>query len=287
MRSAGVSGLGLALALASSGCFTSFVAVQASGHPEILDESVRESAVPLGGPREELHVRMPLAIEYDAPTPAPATTGGTGATPSAPAVARPFQLSCTVTQRGQDTVYHAAFRYGHTWKWATAIMFAVEAGAAALTYASNSSDPGTQLGAALLAADAIGTGVIAFAPREEIYRSEVKPVDTLVRTDCPDGLALDVGGEPFAVDAAGRLGELGTTALADWMRSPHGALRLTLGGQEVPLPIGGAEQCAWHLAHDPATRTVTPGPAACGRQVPPRDVAADLIVPLGTLTRAE
>ena len=266
-----VKSLALAMTLASSGCFTSWAITEGAGDQKLLDEGVHESLVPVAGARELLEVRLPLAVQYVPPAAAGTSTGPTEKTPLA--------LVCQVTQHGDDTVYHAAFRYGRTWKKTAAVFFVLEATAAALIYASDTKDPGTQLAAAVVALDALGTGIIGFAPRKEVYRTELRPEVTVVRQDCPDGLELDVAGETFPVDAAGRVGDLGEAALDEWMRAPRAPLQVTLAGQAMALPIGGNEVCTWNAARRPG--------APCARYQPRVDVAATLAVPLGTLTRAD
>ena len=264
-----VKALALAVALASSGCFTSWAITQGAGRPDILDEGVRESSVPIAGVREQLAVRLPTTIEFeDSPT-------GQAGTHGPP---KPFALTCEVTQHAKDTVYHAAFRYGHTWKWVAASMFVAEAATAAIIYAADSTNGSAQVAAALFAADALGTAVIGLAPRKEVYRTEVRADDTVVRQDCPDGLALAIAGATFPIDAAGRIGEVGNRALDAWMRAPDGALRVTLNGQDETLAIGGDEQCAWNAAHHGAR---------CVRYRPALDASVTLAVPMGTLTSAK
>lgn len=256
-----------------AGCATSWGITQAAGGQKILDEGVRESVVPLPGPREELRVVMPTQQELYPPPAQPNGQAGVGV-----GSAKPFALACTVMQHGQDTVYHSAFRYGHTWKWLAAVSFVIEAGTAALIYAAKPDDVSNQVGAGLVAADALVTGALAFAPRKEVFRVEQRADDTFVRGDCPEGLALAVGAQSFPVDALGRVGELGATALDDWMRTPAGPLRVTLGSQDETLPIGGDEQCSWNASHHQT---------ACVRRSAGLDPAVTLVVPLGTLTRAE
>jgi hypothetical protein len=266
------------LLLPLTGCFTSWVVIQASDSAKILDEGVHESKVPVGGVREELRVWMPFAVQHDPPPPSP--TGGPGIGVGA---AQPFALGCQVTQRGQDTVYHAAFRYGNTWKRAAVVMFAAEAIAAALIYIDDRDSAGNQVTAAVFAADAIGTGLLAFAPRKEIYRTEQRPDDTLVREDCPSGLALEVGGKAFPVDAAGRLGTLGDTAVDEWMSRPGAPMDVTLAGQRVELPVGADARCTWNQEHHLAVGGVAP---ACAQYRYKADVAVTISVALGTLTQA-
>ena len=83
----------------------------------------------------------------------------------------------------------------------------------------------------------------------------------------------------FPVDAAGRLGELGESALDQWMAAPTGSLQVSLDGRSMLLVIGANEQCAWNRAHHPDQ------PQACGAYgALPRAASASIAVPAGTLT---
>ncbi|MBA3542082.1 MAG: hypothetical protein H0T79_20880 [Deltaproteobacteria bacterium] len=268
-----------ALAVSGSGCFSSWTAIQIGNVPAALDESVREASVPQPGVRERLRVRMPLVIEYDQPL-TPAGSTSTTASPRPPATPRVFALACETTQQATDTVYRSAYRYGTKWKYAAATMFVLETAAAAAFFYSDRSKPENTLASAMFAIDALGTAVLFFAPRKEIYRHDTKPVTTIVRDDCPDGLALDIGGEVFPVDAAGRVGELGLAALDAWMRAPTAPVRLTYGDQRVDLPLRTDEQCSWNQQHHPEL------PSSCPRYGTAQSaVSVTLEVPMGTLTR--
>ncbi|HEU0035009.1 MAG TPA: hypothetical protein VFQ53_30495 [Kofleriaceae bacterium] len=264
----------LILAVAHGGCFTSWAITQSTGNQRILDEGVREERVPLPDVRERLHVRLPLTPTYPA----------TAVQPAAPADPLPFALECDSTQSARDAVYHSGFRYGKGWKKGTALMFLLEAGAAATYYfLADRTKPENQLATGFFGLDAIGTAALFFVPRKEIYRSDVVPVSTHVRSDCPAGLLIDIAGETFPVDAAGRIGELGLAALDGWMQAPTGPLRLTFGDRTIDLNIRASEQCAWNRARHAGERA----DQGCTMISSVGSVVADLEVPLGTLTRAE
>ena len=285
-------------ALAGGGCFTTWATIQIAGKPEALDESVRQETVAMPGVKEQLQVRLPLGDGTTAgPAVAPGAAGMTGTTagdgrdPEAlgsgePLGPRPgpFELGCTTVQRAEDTVYRSAYRYGKKWKYGTAAMFVLEAAAASLyLLAGDREKPEHLLLGGFLGLDALGTAALFFAPRKEIYRSDVKPAVATIRTDCPDGLVLEIAGESYPVDAAGRIGELGFAALDEWMLAdaPAGTVQLALDGRVIPLQLGDIERCSW-IRH----RHGTP-PVRCPRYgAVRRDVLATLEVPLGTLSRA-
>lgn len=310
--------LAATLALGGAGCFASWGAVQIANGAHILEEGAREVTVPLPGVQERLAVSLPLAIELDYPaSPASAsattktttatTTTATAGSPAAQPTPREFELQCETRQHARNNVHRSAFRYGKKWKYATATMFLIEAAVATASYFGDRENPQNQLTAGVLALDAIGTAALFFAPRKEIYRTEIRNVSDRVRTDCPDGLTLDIGGEVYPIDAAGRIGELGVAALDAWMQAPGGPIRIAYAGQTADVVIGPAEQCAWNRSHhpdpaspaspaspaDPANPAAAPpsGPGAqspsCPRYgpVPPRQVSASIDVPMGTLTR--
>jgi len=198
-----------------AGCATSWITIQATGTQRALDEDVHEARVPQPGIQERLTVTVPAAPQLQG------------------SAAVPFALTCATDQTGHDLVYHQAFRYGSRWKKATAIAFLVEGAlGAALFLTATSQHPDGYLYGGFLAADAVLTAPLFFIPRKEIYRTDDTPVTTAVRSDCPDGLALEIGSDTFPVDAAGKIGELGEAALADWRKTPGPPLRVTIGGQE-------------------------------------------------------
>lgn len=295
--------LSITLALATSGCFSSWAITQAFGTQRILDEGVREQTVPLAGVEERLAVSIPLAIEYDL-EPAVRDTSSPQAVAPQSKRERPFALTCSTKQYARDRVYHSAFRYGSRWKKMTGIAFLLEAALAAtfllLDDNRDTSDPMTAndrsglLAGGFLAIDAIGTAAIFFIPRKEVFTVAEKAITTPIREDCPDGLALEIGGTSFPVDAAGRIGEIGEAALDDWMRAPSdapgapgGALALTFEGRAMPLRVTAREMCAWirarHSNDVEGTACRTPGQLVTDL---PRFAAAVMTVPTGSLSMA-
>lgn len=275
-RLAALAALAALLALGGAGCFASWGAVQLSGSPRLLEEGAREVSVPLPGVRELLAVNLPLTLAVER---APAGSEAAGA-------AEPFALACEATQAARDQVHRSAFRYGKKWRYATAAMFVLEAAVAAAYFFSDREAPEHLLAAGVLGLDALGTAALFFAPRKEIFRAEERPISSRVRGDCPDGLALDVGGELYPVDAAGRVGELGVAALDAWMQAPGAPLRVTYAGRTADVPVGLAEQCAWNRSHHPDRPELVAGCPLAG-SLAPRLASARLEVPMGTLTRLE
>jgi len=274
--------IALATMLATTtGCFTTWALTQVTGTERAWDEKVQEASVPLPGVEERLSVTIPLAIEYETSPSSTTTTTPTTTTPPRPgATPLPFELACRSEQRARDVVYRSAFRYGSRWKKTTALMFLAEAAiGTTLLLAGNREDPREVLAGGFFAVDAVGTAALFFIPRKEIYRQDEKPVITPLRTDCPEGLVLEIGGDSFPVNAAGRIGELGEAALDQWMAAPTGSLQVSLDGRSMLLGIGANEQCAWNRAHHPEQTQ------ACGAYgVLPRATSASIAVPAGTLT---
>jgi hypothetical protein len=260
------------LPLLLTGCATSWAITQAAGEPQLLDEDVHEVTVPQPGIDEHVTVSMPLAAEYE-----PAPTTPTTAAPPAPRLARPFALSCLTVQEARDRVYHQAFRYGSRWKKGTAIAFALESAAASLLLLTADRDHvDNYLLGGYAALDAAVAVPLFFLPRREIYRSDDVPVTTPIRRDCPDGLVLAVAGDSFPVDASGRIGEIGETALADWMKTGDGELAVELAGQRRDLRVGAAGRCTWRLTRGE--------PAGCRTGEPQQLATVTIPVAAGTLS---
>jgi hypothetical protein len=292
--------LACAIALASSGCFTSWAVTQGFGGQKVLDEGVREQTVPLDGVSEKLGVTLPLEVEYDVE---PAVANGSNPQTVAPQnkTARPFALTCSTKQYAQDRVYHSAFRYGSRWKKMTGIGFLLEAalGTAFLLMDRNrdqtdpmkANDRSGLLAGGFLAIDAVGTLAIFFIPRKEVFTVDDKAVMTPIRDDCPDGLVLDIAGTSFPIDAAGRIGEMGEVALDEWMRAPSGTIALTFEGRVMPMRLDAREVCAWMRARhaDDAEGTqracATPGTLVTTMDLP-RYTTAVITVPTGSLSMA-
>ena len=213
------------LPLLLSGCATGWIATEAAGTQRVLDEDVHEVHVPQPGVDEHLTVTVPIITQY--------AGSGSAAQPL------PFAIGCATEQKAHDLVYHQAFRYGSRWKKMTAIAFVVEGAlGAAFLLTADAKHPDGYVYGGFLALDAAITAPLFFIPRKEIYRTDDVPVTTAVRSDCPDGLALEIGSDSFPVDAAGKIGELGEAALADWRKTPGPPLRVTIAGQERDVSCG-------------------------------------------------
>jgi hypothetical protein len=237
MKRLSLISLAAALSVASTGCFTTWAGTRLAGKTGAWDEKVREENVPLPGVSERLVVALPLNAET-------------------------FRLECHSMQNAKDAVYHTTYRYGSGWKKATGIMFLAEAALGAVLLATSANEkPGNVVLGGFLAADALGTGILFFAPRKEIYSREEKPVTTDIRSDCPDGLVLDIAGEQFPVDAAGRIGDIGNAAFDAWLEE----------GQPAPAPVPAPAQAGPYVPPAygapitqtaPATAAVTQAPSA-------------------------
>ncbi len=224
----------------SHGCATTWIATQLAGTPYAWDEQIEEARVPQPGFTEHLTVAFPVVTQY---APVPATT--TGQPVPAP-TALPFHLECTSRQHGEDRVYHHAFRYGRRWKTGTATAILVEGGLAALGLLTATADkPAGYLYGTYFALDAAIALPLLFIPKREVSRTTTEPDDHELTQVCPEGLAVVVAGQRYAVDALGRVTPAAETAIDAWMAAPRGALELAYGGQARELPVGGGELCAW------------------------------------------
>ncbi len=263
-----------ATAAALGGCFSTWSLSQVGGNAKIWDEQVREEKVPLAGITERLTVTLPLIVEMAAAVPATMTE------PYKPPAPLPLRLRCKADQTGKDAVYHSAFRYGRSWKRGAGVMFVIEAAAAASIWLLGDQDGSDLFWGTPLAADALGTGVIFFLPRKEIYRRDIETTRTPFREDCPETLTLSIGQDNFAIDAAGSIDEVGEVALDDWMQSPSGPLLLTLDGRSHEVVLDETDRCTWNRARQRSC----PGVGYGAMQQYTQTV---IEVTPGTLTRAE
>ncbi|HEX5061073.1 MAG TPA: hypothetical protein VFV99_17025 [Kofleriaceae bacterium] len=204
--------LALLLAIACSGCFSTWAGMQAGGHSLAWDENKREETVPLPATDERLVLALPL--HGDA------------------------ALSCKSAQHARETVYRASFRYGSGWKKATALAFVTEAAiATAYALAGNRDDPRTYVYGGFFAIDAVGTAALFFVPRKDRFAKTERDVATPLREDCPEGLTIEIAGTTYPVDAAGKLGEAGELALEDWLKAPTGELLASYAGRTTRLMV--------------------------------------------------
>jgi hypothetical protein len=268
--------LGIALlAVSSTGCFTTWLGLRAAGLNGAGNEGVREEHVPLPGLQEQLVVK--LEAEQ-------ITASG-------------FHFTCVAEQFGRDAVYRSSYRYGKGWKTATAIMFFSEAAMSAVFLLTEPKMPENKslqtAGGVFFGLDAIGTAALFFIPRKDLFDRTEVPVTTPLRSVCPDGVMVEIAGDTFPLDATGSLGDLGSEAFDQWMRTPNGSvpgsLLVSFAGRTAMMNVSDADRCVYTRARTqaaPATTAAnapayTPVSAACGTVVHP--LAAVLDLPVGTL----
>ena len=277
-------GIVLAMAVASSGCAFTWGASQIGQGRPPFDENARSESVPLPGVLESLIVNVhfsgrPVVTQSS-------STGSAQQTPSAPPFpAQPVNtelvVDCQVVQSGREKVYRAATRYGKGWKYVTATMFVLEGALAALYILSDESKPQQVIGGWLLAADALGTGALFFVPSRDVYETKVNTTLTPVRSDCPEGLTLELAGRQVAVEANGEIGDLGAALLKEQMERSNTPVRVSLGQNSADVFISGADRCSW------ARRTQHPDLqmmcSQSGGMIGRLNVEVTLAVPLGSL----
>ncbi len=273
-----LAALSLALAVASSGCATTWAISQAAAGRPPIDENAREEAVPLPGVREQLEVvlhfsgrpiQKPAGTSSSAPTPQPRTDG-------------PLELDCALTQHGHETVYRASTRYGKSWKKWTAVFFVLEglSGAALLAFGDDTA--GTIGSGIYLSLDALGTGILFFAPRRDVYEQKEREVVTNVRNDCPEGLLLEVDGRLAPVDALGGVGELGQALFEQHLKGSAEPLRIRVGDQVSEVYLTADDRCRWARGRqDEAAAAICAEGASSYRGRASARVVLD--VPLGSL----
>jgi len=264
-------------AATAAGCATTWTISQiAAGRPPI-DENAREQTVPIAGVEERLEVVLHL---WGRPPPKPATGTSQTAAPRQ-RTDGPLEIDCKVTQHGRDTVYRAATRYGKSWKRWTAIYFLLEGvGASALLLAGDGS-AGEVAGGVYLAIDALGTGILFFAPRRDVYEQKEREVVTHVRDDCPAGLSLELDGRQVQVNAIGGVGELAQTLFERHMTQTEAPMRVRVGDRAVDILFSAEDRCTWARKrnHEAAQSLCTGSNGYSGRSA----IRVLLDVPLGTL----
>ncbi|MGE0550546.1 MAG: hypothetical protein AB7O24_14185 [Kofleriaceae bacterium] len=251
------------LALTTSGCATIWTIGKVAGTDLAPSENVREVSVPKPGVTE----RLTVFLDGDRPN-------------RAPHAPEPLvRLSCHVDQLGPEDLYRSESVYASGWKWSMLAGVLVEGLAAAALYASRDEEPGAEYAAGLFAVDAVASaGLLLLQPRKDLFTHEQRVVTTRVRSTCPEGVSLDIAGNTFRVDSTGDIGELGSTALGEWMNEPTGAVIVRFETRTAEFRIGDAQRCEWLRRRDPkaAQSCVSYGAA-------PMFVKLDL--PVGTATR--
>ncbi|MEO8550329.1 MAG: hypothetical protein ABI678_10155, partial [Kofleriaceae bacterium] len=238
----------LALLALLPSCATMWITTQATGTAHEWDEQIEERRVPQPGFTEHLEVRMPLVTEYQ-------QIPGAAGQPMQRGDALPFHFACESGQHGEDRVYRHGYRYGKKWKIGTAISVLVEGGLGALGLLTATQEhPFGYVYGTFFALDAAVALPLLFIPKKEVFRTTSEPNDQALTRVCPEGLTIFVAGQPYPIDAIGKVSAAAETALDAWMREPRGALELSYAGQARELPLGGNEQCAWLRDRSPTTR---------------------------------
>lgn len=275
-------GVVLAFALASSGCAFTWGASQLGTGKPPMDENARSESVPMPGVLESLNVELfyagrPVVRQYSSAS--SAQPAGPPAPPTP--LDTEFVVGCQVVQTGQEKVYRAATQYGKRWKYSTAIMFVLEGALAAAYILSDESKAHQKIGGYLLAADAVGTGALFFMPSRDVYENSIKPTTTPVRSDCPEGLSIELAGRQVAVAANGKIGAFGATLVKEHMENSNTPIRVVLGQNSADIFLTGSERCRW------ARRTQHPNPMQMcnqsGGTLTRTSASVTLAVPLGSL----
>ncbi len=243
--------LALALAAQLSGCATSWLIVQGTGTQRSLDEDIHAVSVPQPGFTEHLIVSMPIAPAYQ-------MTPGVNGAPAVRGAELPFAFACARTQTGQNQLVSHAYRYGSRWKKATIIAVLVEGtlGALGLLSASQAKPDGYLYGG-YFALDALLTLPLIFIPREEISAETRLTVNTPLDDSCPEGLAVELGGEVYPVHADGRVSAEAERVIAAWKAnpSPSDDLEVSFLGQRRELRLYGGVDPSVEITVAPGTLT--------------------------------
>ena len=243
--------LALALAAQLSGCATSWFIVQGTGTQSSLDEDNHEVSVPQPDFTEHLSVRMPVATAYQM---TPGVNGG----PAVRGAELPFKFACSRTQIGQNQLVRHSYRYGSRWKKTAIIAVLLEGAISALGLLSASQDkPDGYLYGGYFALDALLTLPLIFIPRKEISAESRVTVTTPLDDSCPEGLAVELAGQSYPINAAGRVSADAERVIAQWRTNPNpsDALEVSFAGQRRELRLYGGVDPSVELAVPPGTLT--------------------------------
>lgn len=233
-----------------SACATTWGISQATlGRPP-FDENVRKETVPIAGVREQLDLVIDLASRPAASTAQP------GAHPPATSGDPGLGISCRVTQNGKETLYRSSTRYGTKWKYLAAASALLEGAIAASSLLKEEPTAQDTLGGWFLAGDAIGSAILAVIPSRDVYKNSIEATSTLVRSDCPEGVALEVGGRVIPIDATGALGDIGNSVVRTHLEQLAGPLFIRFGEERAIIPIAAIDRCEWgnQIRHPDAMR---------------------------------
>ena len=247
--------LSLLLALSVAGCGTFSMVSHGAGRSPAINENARVEHVPQPGFTEHITVVLyPTGI----PVVRRATSRSTRTRRSAgqprvvaaqPPELRDPVLACKVSQTGNNINYIAATHYGKRWKLVTGLAFVAEAAIAAVYLLTDAKDGESnvprRIAGGLIGIDALVTGGLFFVPKRDVLQTKHRVVTTLVRRDCPAGVALEVDGTRVSVDGAGKLAPLGPELVHRMMTNPAGRLALRVGDRTAEVLVSPAQRCSW------------------------------------------
>ncbi|MCP4448488.1 MAG: hypothetical protein GY811_24570 [Myxococcales bacterium] len=298
MRAMAMTALCLAL-VSASGCATSW-AIN-GGKP--FEEKVRKEIVPEGSVDETLHITLfpagaPIAAGTAQASTAQASTaqprGGTVATHTT--LRNIPSLQCRLSQSGDETEHRSYRLYGSTWKKTAALAFVAEAALAAAYLLKSDPEVADTAFGAYMAADALGTGVLAFFPRRDRFRSTRSRESLDIHQLCPPGLNIEVAGRRISVDRNGKLEDNADEYLREHFERSLGpvAVHINLGqrGQfQSQLELNKGVTCGWarSTSHPDVNRFCQPPPPGTA-QIPAPTKTIDrvttmLFVTPGTLSQ--
>jgi len=258
--------------LFSGGCASLWAASMLIEGKPTMETKGGSETVHVPGVRERLPVKAFIARNG-------VEQGGTGLT-----------FDCTVTQTGQEIEYVAATRYDGSWKLWTALAFLGEGAIVALNFHEGVRGLGSQVGVGWMAADAVGSGLLFFAPERDVYEQRPRSQTITVNRVCPEGLTLEARGVPVPIGADGSASELGQKLFDEQMTAPVPALRLHVAGASADLPISPANRCYW-ASHRPATHLVQSYCTGVAESLQPGTqpgmIEVTFDVPVGTGTRTK
>ena len=167
-------------------------------------------------------------------------------------------LRCSVERRASlEKRYETLYRYDAVWRVLAGFMVLSEGTLAGLlTWSStrDTIDPGPLVVGLYFAADALGTLVLAFHPKQELRRESTGPGEwKRENASCPEGLGVEVETGTFRVEPDGHVWNLEPWMLQHLVETTTAELHLTRGPQRATYAPSLQERCAWSdLAQSPA-----------------------------------
>jgi hypothetical protein len=223
--------------LGSSGCATTWAAIQIAGGKTYSTDGHETSVTAAGDPEQKLGVEVRSVS--------------------------PLALGCTLEVRRHEHVRETWHRWGTGWKVVGGAAFVVEGliGAAGLASPIVRSDRDEVAAYGYLALDALATGILllALSPEATTTESDVaRPWST--QASCPDGLSIHAGDGAVTVDRAGRLPDEQGATVARAAFLTGAPVTLQWGTRVEALPLSPEQRCSWAGAtgEPTAARTCAP-----------------------------